>query len=96
MTRALREIPPLGRWTLGLHLAWGLFLLLGFAWLGEGAAAAKPLLVASWFGTTAMFLVFGLVVAAEGWRPRETRYLAVLLMFDLAQVAIVGEVLRVG
>ena len=38
MTRALREIPPLGRWTLGLHLAWGLFLLLGFAWLVEGAA----------------------------------------------------------
>ncbi len=90
------RIPNLARGILGLHLAWGLFLWLGYPWLGESAAIARPLLIASWFGTTAMLMVFGLVVASAGWRANETRYLAVLLVFDVAAVAVVIELLRVG
>ena len=90
----MTTIPPLGRAILAAHALWGAFLMLGYRWLGEGAQVAWPLLVASWFGTTAMLLVFGLVVAAQGWRPHETRYLAVLLIFDAASIAIVVELLR--
>ncbi len=96
MGRVLGEIPPLGRAVLGLHLLWGLFLWLGYPWLGDAVAVAKPVIVTAWFGTTTMFFVFGLVVAAEGWRPRETRYLASLLLFDLAAAAVLAELLRLG
>jgi len=96
MNQALRDIPPLGRWTLGLHLAWGLFLWLAYPSFGATAAVARPVLVASWFGTTTMFLVFGLMVASERWRRRETQYLTTLLVFDAAALAIVIELIRVG
>lgn len=94
MSQALRDIPVLGRWTLGLHTAWGAFLVLGYSWLGEAAEVARPLVVTAWFGTTAMFLVFGLVVASGGWRTNETRSLALLLIFDLTAAAILVELLR--
>jgi hypothetical protein len=94
MSQALREIPALGRWTLGLHAVWGAFLLFGYAWLGEAVEVARPLVITAWFGTTAMFLVFGLLVASGGWRANETRYLVVLLIFDLAPAAILLELLR--
>ena len=62
--------------------------------LGEAVAVARPVVVAAWFGTTIMFLIFGLLVASGGWRPNETRYLTVLLIFDLAPAAILVELLR--
>ena len=61
---ALRQIPPLGRWTLGAHFAWGAFVVWGYSWLGEAVAVARPVIVTAWFGTTAMFLIFGLAPAA--------------------------------
>ena len=94
MSQALREIPPLGRWTLGLHIGWGAFVIWGYAWLGEAVEVARPVVIAAWFGTTIMFLIFGLLVASGGWRPNETRYLTVLLIFDLAPAAILVELLR--
>jgi len=78
------------------HLAWGLFLFFGYAWLGAEAEQVKPLFVAAWFGTTAMLMVFGLVVASEGWRRNETWYLSSLLIFDLAALVLLIEVLRVS
>ncbi len=91
MTDAIRAIPLTARLILGLHLAWGLFLLFGYSALGDAARGAQPLFVAAWFGTTAMFLVFGLVVATEGWRPNEVRYLACLLTFDLAALVLAAD-----
>jgi hypothetical protein len=92
----LAAIPATGRAILGLHAAWGLFLWLGYDWLGDGADVARPLLIACWFGTTAMFLVFGLLVASAGWRRNETALLAVLLVFDAAAIALVVEMIRAG
>lgn len=89
-------IPPLGRAILAAHALWGAVLLLAYHLLGDAAQVARPLLVAVWFGTTAMLLVFGMVVASAGWRRNETRYLGVLLVFDLASIAIVVELLRVA
>lgn len=90
----MSSIPGLGRAIIAAHLLWGAFLLLGYRWVGEAAQVARPLLVAVWFGTTAMLLIFGMVVAAAGWRRRETQYLAVLLIFDVASMAIMVELLR--
>lgn len=96
MVQSLRDVPPLGRWTIGLHLAWGAFVIWGFDWLGESVAVAQPVIVAIWFGTSLLFLVYGLVVASGGWRRRETRYLAFLLVFDLAPAVMVAELARVA
>jgi len=96
MSQALRDIPTVGRWTLGLHLLWGVIVILGLPLLGESVSVARPVLVASWFGTSTMLMVFGLVVASGGWRRNETWYLTVLLTFDAAAAVIVVELLRIG
>ena len=96
MTTALGRVPATARVIVALHIAWGLFLWLGYPWLGQDVQGARPLFIACWFGTTAMFLVFGLVVAAAGWRRNETAYLSALLVFDAAAIAVVVELLRAG
>lgn len=93
---AQRTVPATAWWVFGLHLAWGLFAWLAYPHLGAAAASAQPLLVASWFGTSMMLMIFGLVVASGGWRPRETRYLGVLLVFDAAAIIIAVEQVRLG
>jgi hypothetical protein len=92
----LRTVPAIARWVIGLHLAWGLFAWLAYPKFGDAAAAAQPVLVAAWFGTSMMLMVFGLVVASGGWRPRETLYLALLLIFDLGPIIIAAEQVRIG
>jgi hypothetical protein len=96
MSSALAEIPPVGRRILGAHATWGLFLWLGYPFLGESAQIARPALIMGWFGTSTMFMIFGLVVASAGWLERETRYLAALLIFDLAALAVSVELVRTG
>ena len=94
MTASRFPVPTVALGIAAAHLAWGVFLLFGYAWLGADAVQVKPLFVASWFGTTAMFMVFGLVVASAGWRRNETWYLSSLLIFDLAALVLLIEVLR--